>query len=1051
MRVLIPVTAIAMIYGSLLSAAAAGSDATRSVAMASAASGTVAKWHHPLYLGNDGYWRRRVAVTVRSDMDRPAAGDPVELRIGHDAGEADLVGAFAQAIRVCDAKGVEMLYRILGPNREAFTRGPIPAGSSILLPVECAPKQAVTYYVYFDNPTAWEVPDFLQQAPAGQKPPEPSKLTASAAPPETADLREIGAGAQWYDDNPADDLQWEYRVPLRALNASDAPQAALVQVDLSRVLYGFSGRVNRNAVRVTDGAHVLPHIILDDSLLFQGDVPARTMRTYYAYFSLDKRISSSPDTGYASLVAGPCNVVRNPGFEAGDPVPAEWRSSGDVASQGTEVGLDTPALFGEHCARIRIPQDAAKAGTGWQQRVAVSPGRTYLYATWAKCQDVREAPVRIRADYSYAAGAASKTSQSIVADTSITGTQDWTLMYGLFEIPGDVVGLDLRLALMSAGTAWYDGVLVAEVAGGVAGRVEYRPQSDAGQVVMWPVNAVVKVFQDDGPPRAIPPARISAARNESEPLQLAVRSGKRLEGVTVEVDAPANPHGDALRDIEVEIVGYVPIDHRTAYFQDKSPAWHRRYPKQAGSGDGWPGMWPDPLLPRNTFALAPDTTQPIWVTVRVPKTTSAGDYAGTVRLLSRGAAVAQIPFTVHVWGFELPDEAHVAAVYDLRLGSQWDRPGKTRQQTYLEFCRFMAEHRLCPDAVQPDPVIKYENGKVNADFTEFDRVAQYYFDTLRLPHTYSPGCFYGFGWGHPVGTMFGEKPYDGDYPYDKVDRAKLRPEFKRAYQACLKVYWDHMKVKGWADRCKLYLSDEPYPLTPIRDQMKALCDMIHEVDPAIPVYASTLTYRPYWKGYLDIWGVLQAGQASQQDMAEIHSAGERLWYTTDGQLCSDTPYCAIERLLPHYCFRYGAEAYEFWGISWLTYDPYRFGWHSYIDQSMSPGEQIWIRYPNGDGYLAYPGGPVGHDGPVSSVRLEQAREGVEDYEYLYRLRQLMAEARAAGKDVAQGERALRAQSRLVDIPNAGGRFSSQILRDPDAVLRLKEAVARAIEHLSRPQ
>jgi len=40
---------------------------------------------------------------------------------------------------------------------------------------------------------------------------------------------------------------------------------------------------------------------------------------------------------------------------------------------------------------------------------------------------------------------------------------------------------------------------------------------------------------------------------------------------------------------------------------------------------------------------------------------------------------------------------------------------------------------------------------------------------------------------------------------------------------------------------------------------------------------------------------------------------------------------------------------------------------------------------------------------------------------------------------------------LVDIPNAGGRFSSRILPDPDAVLRVKEAVARAIEDLNRPQ
>ena len=86
-------------------------------------------------------------------------------------------------------------------------------------------------------------------------------------------------------------------------------------------------------------------------------------------------------------------------------------------------------------------------------------------------------------------------------------------------------------------------------------------------------------------------------------------------------------------------------------------------------------------------------------------------------------------------------------------------------------------------------------------------------------------------------------------------------------------------------------------------------------------------------------------------MAELRAAGDRIWFTTDGQMCTDTPYCAVERLLPHYCFQYGAEAYEFWGVGWLTYDPYEYGWHSYINQSSAPGVHYYVRYPNGDGFL----------------------------------------------------------------------------------------------------
>ncbi|MGC9035850.1 MAG: DUF4091 domain-containing protein, partial [Verrucomicrobiia bacterium] len=37
---------------------------------------------------------------------------------------------------------------------------------------------------------------------------------------------------------------------------------------------------------------------------------------------------------------------------------------------------------------------------------------------------------------------------------------------------------------------------------------------------------------------------------------------------------------------------------------------------------------------------------------------------------------------------------------------------------------------------------------------------------------------------------------------------------------------------------------------------------------------------------------------------------------------------------------------------------------------------------NGEGSLFYPGLDVGLDGPVTSIRLKQIREGIEDFEYL---------------------------------------------------------------------
>jgi hypothetical protein len=305
-----------------------------------------------------------------------------------------------------------------------------------------------------------------------------------------------------------------------------------------------------------------------------------------------------------------------------------------------------------------------------------------------------------------------------------------------------------------------------------------------------------------------------------------------------------------------------------------------------------------------------------------------------------------------------------------------------------------------------------------------------------------------FGWGHPPKTVFGERPYDGESPFESADRSRLRPEYKQVYQAMLRLYWQHLKEKGWHRRIVLYISDEPFDQHEhIRQQMKALCDMIHEVDPEIPIYCSTWKHVPDWDRYLDIWGIGHYGPVPPEKMAQLRSSGDRIWFTTDGQMCTDTPYCAVERLLPHYCFKYGAEAYEFWGVAWNTYDPFRFGWHSFINQSSEPGESSWVRYPNGDGYLLYPGRPLGHDGPVSSIRLEQAREGVEDYEYLHLLKSQIAAAKSAGKPVGGAEQALTAAQDLVQIPNDGGYYSTRILPRPERLYETRRAVAEAIESL----
>ena len=1165
-----------------------------------------ADWHHPLAIDGGDYWKARLPVRITNKGDSGLEGFPFALSIDKDGSAAALVGLEAREIRVTNEIGTEMLFAVHGAGGEAIDEGPIPAGASIVLPVECEAKSSATYYVYFNNAAAGRVPDYLKARPglvngsvelgsgdtpdgwrhdiedeehrsiwstenprsgkrclktivkpgteatwiasrqggihlaggaryrveawvraenvkgytgwylhvgnaqnsmlvaptlqAGEGTFDWKKITHEFTVPEEADLLSLGTvlrgtGTAWFDDialtclepgsvqadvRPIERMElkeiggieeassWPGSAPsrravVRVYNFDDEPTTgAMASIDMDMIRGRARGRLDLDSIRVVLGRRVVPHTLLGNALLFRNELPARAVATYEVYFSDDRLPGMSDELPTTSDLLP--NLVVNGSFEKGRPLPEAWSPTGPaVGKDGVRFSLDDPGRtdLESACARMDVPEGLPESWRGWRQTVPVRSGATYLLSAWLKCEGIEAGEVRVHVHLRKVDGGLSKTGAMTGISQGITGTSGWTLVSGLFTMPEDAAQFQIHLTTTASGTVWHDGVSLAEVESGPIARFECRPLPSADDFAMWQVPSVVKVFPDD-PAGEETVAHIAAAGNEQEVLQLAVRAGRSIDDVRVRAELVAVPEDSKgsesqsgsrakLPSPDIQMVGYVPIDYPTSYYQSDAPAWHRLIPTQRPQCDGWAGLWPDPLLPTDRFDLAANTTQAVWLTFDVPKNAAPGNYLWRVRFESGDRVLAEQDFTVHVWDFSLPDENHVAAIYDVRYGrggSQfW---GKPLSEMYPELVRFLADRRLSPDSIKPEPKIRYVDGRVEADFTEYDKAAEYYFNELGLPFSYTPWTFYLFGWGHPPKTFFGERPYEGEPPYEDADRSQLRPEYKKAYQACLKVFWDHVKEKGWADRIILYISDEPHDWhAHIGVQMKALCDMIHEVDPAIRIYSSTWKHVPDWDGYLDVWGIGHYGRVAVDKIAELQKAGDRIWFTTDGQMCTDTPYCAVERLLPHYCFKYGAQAYEFWGASWLTYDPYRYGWHSYIRQSSEPGKYYWIRYPNGDGFLIYPGGPIDQVEPVSSIRLENAREGVEDYEYLYRLKGLVDQAKAVGRDVSQAEAALTAAAELVEIPNAGGRYSSKILPDPGALLRTRIQVAEAIEGLSK--
>ena len=1159
------------------------------------------RWHNPLYLANNDYWRQRIPVNIQNKMNRDLLGDPIELLIGNQLGQAPIKGMPAEGVRITTSDGIELTFRITNSDGDIIERGLIPDNSKIVFPAECKNDASTIHYIYFDNPSAWAIGDFYKThreilndgfetetkyGPLGWELSLPEdfgkvehtgavnhtgkksisininnsgfnsddfgatqrnihllsgmkyvlegwikgedingeaqmivlfgnldtedfhlgnqkinggngtfdwkkvsleftvpndvtganlllhlegtgkvwfddlsitcamdyNVVAEVLKKEKISLKEIGKNDVWFDDNTSDSYTWQSRSTIKTMNFDNNNYAGkLICVDIEGVVNRLYSEINENSViQVTNGTNPIPFYRAGDYILFKQDIKGNSEQTNYVYFNSGKANSNTVDELDQSQ-------IKNPDFEDADL--SDWKH--DPGQKNVE--LSAISKKGAKSVQLSVVDESVK-DVRLEQTVPVKAGNTYFFSTWMKCTDMIEQP-----DFLAGIRQRTLTAQFITKEGKDVGNlrriavnperhidNAWSQLYMLITAPSDAESVKLQLVNAAPGTVWFDDVIFTDVILGTTCPmdIERLGSKSINELTVWQEDPIVKVFQDDLPSYDANEISISTARNEVEPLQLVMRSPKDYKQVEISVTPPIDSKGNKLDQIEIGVIGYVPVNYPSSYYNDRvTPYWRQKIISGRIGSDGWVGMWPDPILPYSHFDISANVTQPIWIEIKTPKNAAPGDYNGNVQLTHNGEVLKKIPFKVHVWDFELTDESHMVSIYDARI-KNYDFYGYDKSETERkkEIWKMLADHRLCPDVITPTPEWKIENGQIVFDFTEYDKSADYYFNQLKLPKVYSPWYFYLFGWANLPQEKFGEKPYPGEFPYTGVDRSQIRPEYKKVYQSALRTYWNHMKEKGWSDKVIFYVSDEPHIDAEITVQMQTLCKMIHEVDPKIKIYVSSWWYRPEYNGYVDVWGVSNHGggwgrPVPESDLIKIKQVGDVLWFTTDGKMCTDTPFFGFERLLPYYCYKYGAEAYEFWGSNWYTFNPYEYGWHAFIRQSDRPGDLYWVRYPNGDANFIYPGQPIGLDSLVPTLRIKLAREGIEDFEYMNYLEYLVNQGKKQGKDVSEGERALKQASGLAYIPSSEGRYSTEYLPDPYIVLKIREQVGNAIEKL----
>ena len=870
----------------------------------------------------------------------------------------------------------------------------------------------------------------------------PETLSAVIGKPEKIEWRTQAAPRKW--ELPAS--EWPDRLVCSVFNTGREPAPKkLCMIPAARLT---RSNFPASAYRLFLHGRELPFLLLNGTILVElPEMPARSEWQLTLYLAADRKnlvektvlkqassILSDMESGstgevdrnrYAMLLDSPVNQLENPSFEQA----GGWVSGGEKNKKAPRVTrIGQGGIFGGKTGTVDIPADVQGDWYGFRQKVAATTGRDYILTGWVNSPDGNAGIWAHEFDGKAADGSFNN------FFTSVSGA-GWQPFAMLIPARNKNSVIEVHLT-MSRGKRHYDGIMLAEVVG--VNQVKFQhsaAETHENGIAVWQVNPVVKIFPDSTPKGKGTNLNVALARNESEGLQLGIRSDKPYPKLSLTVSEPKNEAGSALPAPEVNVIGYVGIDAPSRYFQFTGiPAYRRCVP-----GNSRGELYPDPVIPKSEFALEPQHTQGIYIRVNAPADAEPGRYRGTIALRAGEKVLRELPYSVQVWNFTLPDRPEMSAIFDDRHGT-----GKQfKEYTPMEAAEFLAGKRISFDEIPAKPRFRLENGEVKADFTEFDKAARVWFEEWNIPLAYLPLFREHFGWGHPPKPFLGVQPYEGKWPYRGVDRGRFTAEYRRVCQAALKLMMEHLRRKGWQDRFILYISDEPHTSVPgIKEQMIALCDMLHEAESEVKIYASTWGYVPEWLGKLDVWGIGVQGQISEENLKKLRDSGAQLLITTDGHMCLDTPYNAIERMLPLFAWKYGTRGYEFWGADWLTRNPFKWGIHAVHTQSDVPGKPQRIRYPNGDGYIFYPGRPIGVRGPVSTVRLESLRDGIEDGSYY-----LLLERLANEKNDAPAKALLERAKQLAPIPNTGGRNSEKLLPDPDVLTKLRNEIGEAISRL----
>lgn len=485
---------------------------------------------------------------------------------------------------------------------------------------------------------------------------------------------------------------------------------------------------------------------------------------------------------------------------------------------------------------------------------------------------------------------------------------------------------------------------------------------------VWVVDPLVKVMPGSAPgadPASV--VRIDSVRNEYESGQVVVTAAKKIGKLTAKVGQLTGPDGAKPR-AEVRFVGFVPVKKGSVDIPAE---------KKIG---GVPGDYPDPLLDAQSVSVEEGKSQPLWITVYVPTAAAPGRFTAKVEVTGDGASIS-VPLEVNVLPVTLPDARtlHLTNWFNtgnIAKGHNLKAWGEPFWKTLEAYARMMADYRQNVVITPWTSLVEARDdgkGKLTFDFSRFDRWVELFTKAGVI------GTIEG---SHLGGRSEWEaKDFNSSWPrmVNADGSVKPRPgvtvtsdEFRAFLGQYLPALQSHLEARGWLDRYMQHLCDEPIPVN--AESYKKLASYVREFAPKLRIIDACMCSELV--GAIDIW-VPQPGHYEKdiEFFRARQKAGDEVWFYTclspRGKYMNrfiDFPQLDT-RLLHWVNFKYGLTGYLHWGFNYWQGEPF-----SHLEPDWGGGTHL----PPGDSHIVYPG----KRGPLSSLRLEALRDGVEDYELL---------------------------------------------------------------------